>query len=355
MPIDSRDYKNLTDYLQHLYQCQPFARNGIEHPVTVFYPSADQVHDLDSVLDPYPPAIEPRDYTAYDYSYLHDLQNRKPFLHNGYTFTMKRLTQEPLKLRGALGRYFDMLATCAALENELRDAAADGWMRAPSRATYHRAVDPQDALQRGTKRCAAIGIGTLTVFNDRGAYKAMLARRSEKTAYDSGMFHVLPAMMFGPTTPDFANPQEWSVKHQVLREVLEEMFNMPEEWNPERWDFFYQHPALLYLQELMDAGKAELCLTGVIINLLTLRPEISTLLLIHDPEWYARITAHDSDIPFKTAEETLSRSVIAAPIADDKAFLSQFPAELHLQMPAQATATLWLGLDLARDLIARRP
>ena len=26
MPIDSRDYKNLTDYLQHLYQCQPFER-----------------------------------------------------------------------------------------------------------------------------------------------------------------------------------------------------------------------------------------------------------------------------------------------------------------------------------------
>ena len=352
MPINSRDYKNLTDYLQHLYQCQPFARDGIEHPVTVFYPSADQVHDLDSVLDPYPPAIEPRDYPAYDYSYLHELQNRKPFLHNGYTFTMKRLTPKPLKLRGALGHYFDMLATCAALENELRDAAADGWMRAPSRATYHRVVAPRDALLRGNKRCAAIGIGTLTVFNDRGAYKAMLARRSEKTAYDSGMFHVLPAMMFGPTTPDFANAQEWSVKHQVLREVLEEMFNMPEELTPERWDFFYQHPALLYLQELMDAGKAELCLTGVIINLLTLRPEISTLLLIHDPEWYARITAHDSDIPFRTAEETLSRSVIAAPIAEDKAFLSQFPAEPHLQMPAHATATLWLGIDMARDLIA---
>lgn len=355
MTMDSRDYKNLTDYLQHLYQTQPFTRNGIEHPVTVFYPSADQVHDPDSLLDPFPPAPEPRDYAAYDYSYLHDLQNRKPFLHNGYTFTMKRLTPQPLKLRGALGHYFDMLATCAALENELRAAAVDGWMRAPSRATYHRKVEPKDALLRGIKRCAAIGIGTLTVFKDQGTYKALLARRSEKTAYDSGMFHVLPAMMFGPTTPDFANPEEWSVKHQVLREVLEEMFNMPEQWAPQRWDFFYQHPALLYLQSLMEAGKAELCLTGVIINLLTLRPEISTLLLIHDPEWYARVSASDSDIAFATAEETLSRSVVSAPIADDSEFLSHFPAELHLQMPAHATATLWLGIDLARDLIDNPP
>lgn len=354
MPIDSRDYKNLTDYLQHLYQCQPFRRNGIEHPVTVFCPSADQVHDLDSVLDPHLPAIEPRDYAAYNYSYLHDLQNRKPFLHNGYTFTMKRLTAKPLKLRGALGRYFDMLATCASLENELRDAVADGQMRAPTRSTYHRVVDPKDAVLRGVKRCAGIGIGALTVFNDAGVYKAILARRSEKTAYDSGMFHVLPAMMFGPTTADFAHAQEWSVKHQVLREVLEEMFNMAEEWAPERWDFFYQHPALLYLQSLMEAGKAELCLTGVIINLLTLRPEISTLLLIHEPEWYARITSRDSDMPFKTAEETVSRGVVAAPIADDSAFLSRYPADLHLHMPAHATATLWLGIDLARDLIASR-
>lgn len=352
MQIDSRDYKNLTDYLRHLYQCRPFARNGVEHPVTVFYPSSDQIRDVDSVLDPYLPALEPRDYAAYDYSYLHELQNRKPFLHNGYTFTMKRLMAEPLKLRGVLGRYFDMLATCASLENELRDAAADGWMRAPSRTTYHRMVDPRDALLRGSKRCAAIGIGTLSVFNDRGAYKAMLARRSEKTAYDSGMFHVLPAMMFGPTTPKFANPQEWSVRHQVLREVLEEMFNMPEESAPKRWDFFYEHPALLYLQSLIDSGEAELCLTGVIINLLTLRPEISTLLLVHDPGWYARISAPDSDIPFRTADETLRQSVVAAPIADDVEFLSYFPDELHLQMPAQATATLWLGIDLARELIA---
>ena len=354
MSIDSRDYKNLTDYLQHLYQCQPFARQGIEHPVTVFYPSADQVHDVDSLLDPYPPAIEPRDYAAYDYSYLHDLQNRKPFLHNGFTFTMNRLTAKPLKLRGGLGRYFDMLATCAALENELRAAVAQGWMRAPSRSAYHRAVEPRDALRRGIKRCATIGIGVLTVFNDGGTYKALLARRSEKTAYDSGMYHVLPAMIFGPTTPDFAHAKEWSVRHQVLREVLEELFNMPEEWSPESWDFFYQHPALLYLQSLMAAGKAELCLTGLIVNLLTLRPEISTLLLIHDPEWYARISAKDSDIPFRTAEETESRSVIAAPIAEDSAFLAHFPTELHLQMPAQATATLWLAIDLARDLIARR-
>jgi len=355
MPLDNRDYKNMTDYLQHLYQCRPYARAGIEHPATVYYPADWQVHDVDSLLDSTPPTAEARDFGVYDYSYLHDLQNSKPGLHNGQTFTLKSIREKPLKLRGALGRYYDMLATCAALERELRDAVAEGWMRAPSRATYHRGVQPAEALRRGIKRSAAIGIGTLTVFNDGGRYKALLARRSDATAYDSGMFHVLPAMMFGPTTAGFRDAREWSVKHQVLREVLEELFAMPEQLDPARWDFFADHPALRYLLSLLDSGGAQLCASGIILNLLTLRPEISTLLLIHDPAWYRRVTAPDSDMPLMTAEETLSETVVAAPIQDDAAFLSHFPADMHLMMPAQATATLWLGIDLARRLISSEP
>lgn len=352
MTLDSLDYKNMTDYLRHLYQCEIFARHGIEHPVTVYCPAPSQVHDVDSLLHRHAPQPEGRDFAVYDYSYLHDLQNGKPGLYNGPTFTLKEIRRNPLRLSGALGRYYDMLATCANLERELRDAAADGWMRAPARASYHRHVTPAAALRRGQRRSAAIGIGTLTVFNDGGVYKALLARRSEATAFDSGMFHVLPAMMFEPTTVNFADAREWSVKHQVLREVLEELFNLPEQRASARWDFFYDHPALRHLLGLMEAGAAQLCATGLILNLLTLRPEISTLLLIHDPNWYARITAADSDTPFVTAAETLRGSVVAAPIANDDAFLAHFPADLHLYMPAQATATLWLGIDLARREIA---
>lgn len=353
MTLDARDYQNMTDYLRHLYQCQPFARGDIEHPVLVYYPDDAQIHDVDSLLDPWRPQPEARDFAQYDYSYLHDLQNSKPGLRNGMTFTLKEIREGPLRLRGATGRYYDMLATCAALERELRAAVAEGWMRAPARATYHRTVPPVDALRRGLKRSAAIGIGTLTVFNDNGEYKAILARRSEKTAYDSGMYHVLPAMMFGPTTADFADPREWSARHQVLREVLEELFNMPELHQPARWDFFFDHPALRYLQALFERGAAQLYATGIILNLLTLRPEISTLLLIHDPAWYRRVTAPASDIRLATADETVRGSVVSAPISSDAAFLARFPPELHLRMPAQATATLWLGIDLARREIAR--
>lgn len=342
----------MTNYLRRLYQCELFARHGIEHPVTVYYPSESQIHDVDSLLDPWPPAPEARDFAVYDYSYLQDLQNSKPGLYNGRTFTMTHIRQNPLKLRGGIGGYYDMLATCAAIERELRDAAQAGLTRAPSRAAYHRLVAPTDALRRGDKRSAAIGIGTLTVFNDGETYRALLARRSESTAFDSNMFHVLPAMMFEPTTADLAEPREWSVKHQIFRELLEELFGLPEEHHPVRWDYFYEQPALQYLLSLLRNGEAQLCATGILLNLLTLRPEISTLLLIHDPAWYARISAADSDMPIATADETLSDSLVMARISTDDDFLSHFPANLHLAMPAQATATMWLGIDLARRQIS---
>ena len=161
-------------------------------------------------------------------------------------------------------------------------------------------------------------------------------------------------MMFGPTNQHVFDAREWSVKHEIMREVLEELFNLPEQRQADRWDYFYEHPALRLLLQLLEAGAAQLLATGVIVNLLTLRPEIGTLLLIHDPAWYSRITAADSDMPFATADETEAASVVTAPISSDEEFLAHFPPELHLQMPAQATATMWLGIDLARREIAQR-
>ena len=354
MPLDNLAFTRLTNHLARLYQCQPYTRDGIAHPVLVHYPSQSQIHDIDSLLDPRPPEPETRDFAVYDYSYLHDLQNSKPGLYNGATFTMKQLRLKPLKLRGQFGCYYDMLATCAAFEREIRHAAEQGRLRAPIRSNYHRRVAPADSLLRGEKRSAAIGIGVLTVFNDGETYRAILARRSETTAFDSNMFHVLPAMMFEPTTADFADPREWSLKHQIMRELLEELFGMPEERNPRRWDYFYDHPALRYLQSLLDGGKAQLLATGLIINLLTLRPEFSALLLIHDPAWHARVIAPEGDMPLVTADETRADSVVMAPIESDDAFLARFPPNLRLSMPAQATATLWLGIDEARRQISRR-
>ena len=354
MQLDSRRYEVVTEYLLDLYQCRPFTRRSIEHPVTVYYPDEEQTSDVDSVLDPSLPRPEVRDFAAYDHEFLHELKRTKSGLYNGSTFTMQHLSQRPLRLRGAVGRYFDMLATTAALDRELRSAAVEGWIRASSRAAYHREVEPRRALRCGLKRSATIGICTLIVFNDQGTYRALLARRSSKTAFEERMYQVLPTMTFQPTTPEFTNAQEWSIRHQVLREVLEELFDAPERPGARERDYFYRHPALVYLQELLQAGQAQLDLTGVVINLLTLRPEVATLLLVHDPRWYERITAADSDMPLRLADEFERDSLMSVPMMDDTELLDRFrPDELHLMMPVHVTAVLWLGIDRARSEIRR--
>jgi len=353
MSLDERDYKNLTDYLQRLYGCQPFTRAGIEHPVHVFAPEAGQVYAVDSLLaSRLPHEPQERAFPAYDDSTLRDLLNRKPGLRNGSTFILQEIREKPLQLHGAMGRYFDMLATCAALEGELR-AAAQGWMHARKRATYHRHVQPEQSLHSGRGRSAAIGISTLTVFNDGACYRALLARRSSATALDEGMFHVLPAMMFGPTTAEFKDPREWSVQHQIFREILEELYNLPEQHQPSRWDYFYGQPALRRLQAMLAAGSAQLCATGILLNLLTLRPEIATVLIVHDPTWLQPSGKPAGTLALSINDETMPGTVIAAPINSDRDFLRHFPRALHLQMPVHATAAMWLGIDRARIEIAR--
>ena len=50
-------------------------------------------------------------------------------------------------------------------------------------------------------------------------------------------------------------------------------------------NFFYEDPNLKYLIDLENKGDARFFFTGVALNLLNLRPEICTLLLITNDEW----------------------------------------------------------------------
>ena len=82
--------------------------------------------------------------------------------------------------------------------------------------------------------------------------------------------------------------EEYSVRHNIYREYLEEIFGRWDLDKPSEklsHDFFYEEPILQYLIQLENEGKAKFFFTGISINLLNLRPEIHTLLLINDPEW----------------------------------------------------------------------
>ena len=353
--MSPKAYQRITSYLRKLYGETLFTRDDMMHPLIVFPPYENQIYDVDSVLGS-PPArrTHPDDLAIYDHGYLQNLQNTKSKLFNGVTFDFQSLRPSPLQIRATLGNYFDMLATCGALERELREVDITSTIQLPLRSQLHRKISAQESLYNGKGRSAAIGVATLIIYRKQGEYRLLLAKRSQETATDAGFFHVLPAFIFQPSDSDFQHPQEWSVEHQIYREYLEELYDSTEIHQPDRHDYFYEHPALQFLKGLMAQNQAQLLFTGVVANLLTLRMEICTLLLIHAEEWVEQLSDPTSGLSLNTSSETIDDSLLTAPIANDEALLSALPEHAYLKMPPQAWGALWLGVEQARREIESR-
>lgn len=331
--------------VQHFSPYYPlYERNGQRYPVVIFPPTADQ-QNVDSVLGTQAEDFEPPEQFAfYATEHLRALQAAGRRMENKPTYSFARLQTMPLKIHTRLGRYFDMLATCDALEYEARQCfqsrePGDSACPLPFRTRLHEQITPEAALYNGTGRSATIGVATLTVVNHAETYKVVLARRSQLTATEPGFYHVMPAFVFQPTHTDPAPPAEYSVRYQVYREFLEEFFGAKEGAAPHMVE---QHPEWQALQQM---GAASLHLTGISFNVLTQRHEICTLLLIHNAEWYSRVTG------MRAAWETEQRSLVFAPLTTDTELLAALPPALYANMTPQGSAALWLGVDYARALL----
>ena len=343
----AQHYARTVSYLSRLYEVKLYERNGVRYPIAAFLPSAGQT-EVDDLLGRAPRSddwLTEEHCAFYNHAYLATLQNKTQGIYNGVTYAFKRLKQHPLKLEAHLGHYFDMLATCAALEHELRDSDIEETLRLPARTTLHRDIAYHRAPFEGKGRSAALGVACLTVFRHEGRYKAILARRNSRNATDPGFFHVLPAFIFQPHDP--AQPAaSWSVRQQIEREYLEELFGMEEGIAD-----FSQQPALVELRAMMQAGTARIVPTGIVFNLFNLRPEICALLLIEDETWWGRITAPDSPTPLNAHAEAQNGRVTLIPIETDEALLSVLPPDVHAIMPPQGALGMWLGVDKARELL----
>lgn len=236
---------------------------------------------------------------------------------NNPTFCLRQLdTDGPRVVGGLVGRYFDAVATCDALEEEL--LLAWGKHRPPSEkwATFARDNLPRrEALKRhcvaggvpphltGAGRSAAIAVATLTVyrkFDQRKGideYRAFVRARSAWVANHPHMLHVVPSGMFQPTRDwDLDDPGnaaecrgEWDIRHHIYRELVEELFNTkPDEVAAMTSERFYSLPDVQNIHRRIESGpsSAEILTPAVIVNMLNLRTELCTLLLIHDPDWY---------------------------------------------------------------------
>jgi hypothetical protein len=333
--MDQQAYNRMIQVLQQWYESAgvPLYRRGAT--VYPFHVIPAHKQPLDSLLSTDPPATRHQDFAFYDAGHLQTLRARGQRLYNGVTFAFAQLDRAPLRLHAQIGRYFDHVATCMALENELLAGPPF-----PLREQLHQQVAPSAIATTGAGRSASLGVSVLTVFGDGDGYRALLAQRSAQTAHMPGRYHVLPAFMFQPSAAETAT-RDWSLRDHILREYAEELFNVTE---AEHGGDSTPHPAYRQLQAMLTTGEAALYLTGITVNLQTTHISVCVLLLVHRTEWYQRLRE-------QPAMMWETQHVITPPVATDADLLAAVPANFHRLLAPNGAAALWLGVDTVRAIL----
>ena len=227
---------------------------------------------------------------------------------NQLTYDLQAIARDDrghMQLHCRLGTYFHSLSTSECLDHpDLLEAFA-AWpdskpdvvlARLERRAWLHERVP--DPVMDGRHRSAAIGVSALTIVRVRNrgfdGYKMFLSPGSVMVATQRRRYHVVPSGMFQPFIPSESSEllrSQFSISETVMREFVEELYGVEElETGDGRVDpqAIYRRRETRLLSGMLRTGDAALLYSGVAVNLLALRPEICTVLIIDDPRWYER-------------------------------------------------------------------
>ena len=400
---DERLYQSL----QELYPQYPLLElYGKRRPVIVFPASPDEWHNLEAPLTPlseldttYSESDRARygtEYAPLGRDKYDDLVARNRVapeeVWNGRTYTMTRFSAKgDRRFQCGLGWYFDAVATCDVMESEILAAVQRqsteqtargnvGLDDLPIRKWLHDHV--ADPIVGGSFRSAAIACSTLILYRaSAGGYRMLVNQRSSKVAAHPFQYHVAPSFMLGPVIDPL---EEFSIRHNLMREYLEELYNLQEvRYSHEPGAprpgisprFFYGRRPLQKLMEMLSrtdpAKKADLLYTGIAVSLLNLRPEVCTLIIIRDKDWFLSESgespstgSNDMAIlrfneEFLTAEEEKMTTTILR--SHPRSLMSMKlderlePVEKdHLNpenLVPPANAAISLGLDVARKIL----
>ncbi|WP_321475378.1 hypothetical protein [uncultured Paludibaculum sp.] len=218
-------------------------------------------------------------------------------LFNGPVYARRGLRSWPaLQMDVQLGSYFGSMNTCEALEMELL-------AHLPS-LRGDTVVDFKELDRRLERRAAlddlvpAIGVATLVVCQG----ELLLGRLAAKSMpHRAGQWHVVPSGMFAPP---------YSIVDTVAEELREELG--------------------------VQLDPARLYLSGIAINLLNLRPEVCTVLLL------------DGHEEFRLSSEFLP-GLTRVPFTTEADLIRTLGLHARTIAPAGAAA-VFLGLRLLRKL-----
>jgi hypothetical protein len=199
---------------------------------------------------------------------------------------------------------------------------------------------------------AAVGCSVLTVMAKGAPGDGVFfvgASSDKKNA--AGERHLLPSFMIQPIGSPESHPvEEAQLRIQVMREFAEELLGhaeLDESLTAESLRSALQKvDACRDLDAALDDGRAQLSVTGLVFDVMRLRPEFTMLLTVTDPAFYER---HNGDFKrnfeFKDAAEV--------EIKDDAAVRELLQAE-RAPLCGPAHAALVLGRQTGIDLLAEQ-
>jgi DNA-binding winged helix-turn-helix (wHTH) protein len=300
-PTPLMDSLALIRHLEERYRCRALSLGNRIIPATVLWKNAQRLIHPDLILgeldftDPTPltrsPTLSDDEYRIAR-EFIRKQYGSGRIRYEGCDYRMTHIKSSPQRPRmhGAFGLYYDNILTQYAIEWELKKALLHGGpsaihkLSAPGTLPLREAIEAEGSpLMSGHGRCAAITISTLLVFKRRtGGFSCLIRRRSMEVGVSPGMLHVVPAGMFEASNTS----DRWSIELNVWRELLEEVYDDKELLGSEcaeLLDHVRRREPVAMLCQLLDKGAAEFSVTGIVCDLLNLRPEVCTVLFIPDP------------------------------------------------------------------------
>ena len=296
--IRSREF---VEYLEERYNRKAVELCDTKFPVTIVWENDQQLHP-DAILGVLNRADPPREQSSPILREPSEYQRARSFIQQEYTkgkikhedrnyqMLSIALDAKPPKISGKIGWYYDGILSQYGMEWELRRALSEGKTieeLKKSRSLPLREAAEEAALDptiNGIERSNNMGVSTLLVFKrpNRGFY-TILSRRSTDVRTSSNMLHVVPSGGFVAENPD-----HWSIEDTVWRELHEELYDddeMSGDGTLVSRDHIRGREPVKTLLKMIADGTAELSVTGVCCDLLTLRPEICTVLFVKGLEF----------------------------------------------------------------------
>ncbi len=318
------------------YGVEPFERNGNAYPVFVVWapPGGCEVRSFARKQVSIDPRLnEPS--ASIDRGLVRKLLETK-FKGGGVStehvdFVLDRihLDGDRLHVDVRLGWYYDNFIDSDGLARELFAHLTRGCAHElPSRLATLSAALPRrrqfdglaPELLSGSGRTAAFGVSTVIIAPRPLGIKnsdsdspvvaphVLWGTRSHDVASWPGCSHVAPAFMWDATRRSIET--ESDLQHVVFREILEEVFGKEDERDRplvEDPQAVKQDERIVRLEQLLDEGHAEMRVTGVLIDLLTRRPEICIALAIDDRDFFDDHPHHADPEHFHKTWRSLAR------------------------------------------------